>query len=267
MMPGAMASHDFVTRFGRWAVVAGASEGLGAAFARALARRGHDLVLVARREEPLSELAARLHAELGVDVRTIALDLAHPDALEKLRRATATLEIGVAVYNAAFAPVGALVETAPEALERVVDVNVRGPLLFARTFAAPMAARGRGAVVLMSSLAGLQGTPRLAAYAASKAFNTVLAESLWHELREHGVDVLASCAGAIRTPGHAAASRRDAPGTLDAPVVAERTLAALGHGPRVVPGLLNRLASWVVGRLLPRRLAVAVMAANTRELT
>lgn len=254
-------------RFGRWALIAGASEGLGAAYARALGRRGMDLVLVARRAQPLAELAARLHAELGIEVRTLELDLAEPDAIERLQRATATLEIGVAIYNAAYAPLGDLVATSPEMLTRVVDVNVRGPLLFARAFAPPMVVRRRGAIVIVSSLAGMQGTPRLASYAASKAFGRVLAEGLWGELRRSGVDVLAVGAGAIRTPGYARASTREAPGTCDAAFVAEQTVWAIGHGPNVVPGWLNRLAAFVVGRLLPRRLAIAMMAANTRELT
>ena len=153
-------------------------------------------------------------------------------------------------------------------LTRTIDVNVRGPLLLARTLAPPMVARRRGAIVLVSSLAGLQGTPRLATYAASKAFDVVLAESLWGELCDHGVDVVTCCAGAIRTPGYAGRARgKDAPGTLDPDVVAQRSLAALGRGPRVVPGWINALASLLVGRLLPRRLAIAMMAANTRELS
>jgi uncharacterized protein len=259
-------STELATRFGRWAVIAGASEGLGAAFARALGRRGLDLVLVARRPGPLEAIATRLRDELAIEVRTLALDLAAHDAIEQLHRATASLEIGVAIYNAAYAPIGELVASAPDDLLRVVDVNVRGPLLFARTFAAPMSVRRRGAIVLVSSLAGMQGTPRLSTYAASKAFTRVLAEGLWGELRRSGVEVLAVTAGAIRTPGYAGASTREAPGTLDPDVVAARTIAAIGHGPGVIPGWFNRIAAWIVGRLMPRRLAIAVMAASTSEL-
>lgn len=257
----------FATRFGAWGLVAGASEGLGAAFADALAARGLDLVLVARRIEPLEALAADLRARRGVQVRVVAIDLGAAAAIAELGRATAMLEIGVAIYNAAAAPNGPLLGTDPEALQRVVDVNVRGPLAFVRTFGPPMLARRRGALVLMSSIAGMQGTPRVAAYAASKAFITTLAEGLWHELREGGVDVLASCAGAIRTPGYAAAGGRAVPGLLDASDVAEITLRAVGRGPRVVPGLVNRVAAWVLARLLPRRWAIAIMASSTRSLS
>ncbi|HWB80214.1 MAG TPA: SDR family NAD(P)-dependent oxidoreductase [Nannocystaceae bacterium] len=258
--------EELAQRFGRWAVIAGASEGLGAAFARALARRGMDLVLVARRAEPLEELATRLRAELAVEVRTVALDLGAPDAIEQLHRSTATLEIGLAIYNAAYAPIGDVVATAPEDLLRVVDVNVRAPLLFARSFAAPMVVRRRGAIVLVSSVAGMQGTPRLSTYAASKAFLRVLGEGMWGELRRSGVEVLVVTAGAIRTPGYKGASKREAPGTLDPDEVALRTIAAIGRGPNVIPGWLNRIAAWIVGRLFPRRLAIATMAASTSEL-
>lgn len=257
----------FAKQLGAWAIVAGASEGLGAAFATALAQDGVNVVLVARRAAPLEALAETLRETTGVEIRTLALDLADPDAIATIARATAMLEVGVAIYNAAFAPVGPLLTQPPADLQRVVDVNVRGPLAFVRTFAPPMVVRRRGALVLMSSLAGLQGSPRVATYAASKAFTAILAEGLWHELRAANVHVLASCAGAIRTPGYAGASRREAPGTLDVDVVVRETLAAIGRGPRVIPGLLNRIAAWVLAHLVPRRLAIAIMASSTEDLS
>lgn len=262
-----LSAGDFTTRYGRWGIVAGASEGLGAAFARALARRGMNVVLLARRPQVLDAFAEGLRAEYGVEVRTVAVDLADPEFPTLVQRTTGTLEIGVAVYNAAFAPVGEFVERPPEDLVRVVDVNVRGPVLFTRAFAPPMVARKRGALVLVSSLAGLQGAPRIATYAASKAFGAVLAEGLWAELRRHGVDVVAAVAGAIRTPNYFRATGSDAPGTLDADEFAESTIASLAGGPRVVVGWFNKLVTWVFTRLLPRRLAIAIMGKTTRDLS
>jgi short-subunit dehydrogenase len=257
---------SFVSRYGPWAVVAGASEGLGAAFAHALAARRCNLVLIARRAELLAEVKARVETA-NVEVRAQACDLARPDLTSALEAMTRGLDVGLAIYNAAYAPVGAVLERSPEDLLRVVDVNVRGPLLFARSLAPAMVARGRGGIVLMSSLAGFQGAPRIATYAASKAFNTVLGEGLWGELAPHGVEVLVSCAGAIRTPGYKKAARGDAPGTLDPSVVAERTLDALGRGATVVPGAMNRFARFLLGRVLSRRAAVALMAKSTKDLT
>ena len=261
-------STPFVSRYGPWAVVAGASEGLGAAFAEALAARGMNLLLLARRAELLAEVKERLSVTTTVEVRTAACDLAQADLAVVLEGLTRDLEVGLAIYNAAYAPIGPVLSRSTDELLRVIDVNVRGPLVFARTLAPPMVARGRGGIALMSSLAGFQGAPRIATYAASKAFNIVLGEGLWSELSPAGVDVLVSCAGAIRTPGYARSSiKGDAPGTLDASVVAEKTLNSLGRGPTVVPGATNQLARFFLGRLLPRRAAIAIMAKNTKDLS
>lgn len=256
---------SFQQKYGPWAVVAGASEGLGAAFAQALAARGLNLLLLARRAELLEAVAAPLRAK--VEVRTAAIDLARPDLATALEDLTTDLDIGLALYNAAFAPVGELQAHPLDDLLRVIDVNIRAPLIFARTLAPKLTARHRGGLILMSSLAGYQGAPRIATYAASKAFNIVLGEGLWHELKPHGVDVLVSTAGAIRTPGYAAAAQGDAPGTLDAAAVANTTLDALGNGPVVIPGTTNRVARFVLGRLLPRRTAIAIFARSTKDLT
>lgn len=258
--------RTFASKYGPWAVVAGASEGLGAAFATALAERGLHLLLLARREAHLQAVAERLRASTKVEVRTEVCDLAHADLPDTLEALTSSIDIGLAVYNAAHAPVGDLVDRPVADLLKVVDVNVRGPLVFARTLAPKMVARGRGGIVLMSSLAGYQGAPRIAAYAASKAFNVVLGESLWSELRSHGVDVVVASAGAIRTPGYAKTASKDAPGTLDASAVANVTLDALGRGPVVVPGSVNRIARFVLGRILPRRAAIGIFARSTRDL-
>jgi short-subunit dehydrogenase len=257
---------SFASKYGPWAIVAGASEGLGAAFATALAARGVHLLLLARRAEVLESVAERLRRSSGVEVRAQICDLARADLPAALAGLTAGLDIGLGVYNAAYAPVGDFTARPLDDLIRVVDVNVRGPLVFARTLAPAMIARGRGGIVLMSSLAGLQGATRIAAYAASKSFNTILGEGLWSELCPHGVDVVVACAGGIRTPAYAAAASREALGTLDADVIAEATLGALGRGPVVVPGAVNKFARFVLTRMLSRRAAIATFARSTEEL-
>lgn len=259
-------SGDFARRYGPWALILGASEGLGAAYARALAGRGLDVVLVARRAAALDALAVKLRDGYGVKVRCHPGDLGAPGFVDSLVQACTDLEIGTLVYNAAHAPVGEFASTSHEDLMQVVDVNVRAPLTLVRSFLPHMLARRRGAVILMTSLAGNQGSPQLAAYAASKAFVRELAESLWFETKERGVDVIACCAGAVRTPGYTAAVGKDAPGTLDPEQVVERALRALGRGPVVIPGSVNKLAAALLGRLLPRRAAIAIMAGSTRGL-
>lgn len=260
-------SPAFRDRYGRVAVVAGASEGLGAAFATELARRGLDLVLVARRAALLEELASSLAREHGVRVTPLATDLAAPSFPEALADATRGLEVGLGVYNAAATSIGPMLDRPLEEALRIVEVNCAGPVRFAHALAPAMVARGRGGLVLLSSVAGFQGGPRIAAYAASKAFARVLAEGLWGELGPRGVDVLASCPGATRTPNYLRSAKKDAPGTLDADVVATRTLDALGRGPTTVPGAVNTLATWVLGRVLPRSAAVSIMSRSTGDLT
>jgi len=255
---------SFAAKYGPWALVAGASEGLGEAFAVALAERRLNLLLLARRGELLEEVASRLRMQNRAEVRCEAFDLARPELGALLARLVGEYEIGLCVYNAAFAPIGPLLNRSLDDLLRVVDVNVRGPLVAARTLAPAMVARGRGGIVLVSSMAGFQGVPRLAAYAASKAFNTVLGEGLWGELAPHGVDVVVSCAGAVRTPGFESRKSADPPGTLAAHEVAGRTLDALGSVPSVVPGFTNRVARLVLGRLLSRRAAIGVMARSAK---
>jgi uncharacterized protein len=258
--------RSFADRYGPVAVVAGASEGLGAAFAEALAARGLDLVLLARRGALLAELAARISEKHRVTVKAVSTDLADREFVEALRVATEGLDVGLAVYNAAYSFTAPLLDRPLADALRVVDVNVAGPLRLLHALVPAMRARRRGGVVLMASIAGCQGAPGLAAYAASKAFGIVLGESLWAELRPEGIDVVTVCAGAVRTPGYGAASTKEAPGTLDAAVVAEQALDALGHGPTVVPGALNKLALFLMRRVLTRAGAVGLMQRSTSKV-
>jgi short-subunit dehydrogenase len=148
---------DFVKRYGPWALIAGASEGIGAAFARALALRGVHLVLVARRSEPLEAARREIAALAPVEVRCVALDLARADAAEMLEQAVADLDVGLVVYNAALAPGGWFLDLPLETQLAAIDVNVRGPLALAHRFGRRLAARGRGGIVLLSSLTAFQG--------------------------------------------------------------------------------------------------------------
>jgi uncharacterized protein len=253
----------FRQRYGPWALVAGASEGIGAAFATALAGRGLDLVLVARRPGPLNALADRL----PVQTLTLAADLATTSGLAAVEQATQDLEIGLVVVNAAYSPIGRLIDQDPAQTQLALDLNCRTPLLLAHRYLPVMAARGRGGLIIMSSLAGLQGTPSLATYAATKAFGAVLAEGLWAELRGTGVDVLTCVAGAVATPGLDATMGRPAPGTVDPDRVAATALRALGRRPRTVPGTLMRISAALMIRLLPRRAAIALIAGASRDLS
>ncbi len=257
---------DFTKKYGPWALVAGASEGLGEAFAVEAARRGLNVLIAARRLDKLQDLAASLEGRFGVEVKYRQADLADPAQIRALFLHQ-ELTFGLVIYNAAYAPIGWFTDLAPENLEKIVAVNAQGPLLVAKLASDRMKELKKGGIVLMSSLAGTQGSPKIATYAATKAFNMILAEGLWKELKPLGIDVLASCAGAILTPGYGNTKhQKPAPGSMTPQQVASFTLDRLGGGPVVVPGTTNKLARLLMGRLLPRRLAIALMHQQTKNL-
>ncbi len=257
----------FVERFGPWALIAGASVGLGEAFARQLAARGLNLFLLARTKDSLEKLAAELRSAHGIEAQTLAGDLARPDLASAVTALTAGREVGLLIYNAAHSVTGPFVERPLEEQLRVVDVNCRGPLVLTHLLGGAMARRRRGGILLMTSISGSQGGPLLASYAASKAFNLVLAEGLWAELGRQGVDVLACRAGATRTPGYLSSKpREDAGPLMDPAAVVTAALAALGTGPSVVPGWLNKVAAFLFARLLPRRWTIWIMGRAAEKM-
>jgi uncharacterized protein len=262
--------QEFFHRYGPWAVVAGASEGLGAAYAEALAARGLNLVLVARRAALLKALAARLTVKYAVEVCTLVLDLARPESAGKIVRETKKLPVGLLVYNAAFSAVGPFLERPLDDHLKEIDTNVRAPLELVNAFGARMLAAGHGGILLMSSLSAFQGSAYISTYGATKAFNIVLAEGLWEEWRRQGVDVLACIAGAIRTPNYLASSPRQtgriSDATIEPELVVAEALSALGRRPIVIPGRMNRLSSFVMRRLLTRRAAVRLMGSVLRGM-
>ncbi len=261
---GMMDETEFVARYGAWGLIAGASEGLGEAFADALARRGLNVILIARRAEALQATAERIRRTHRVEVSTVAMDLASPDLGERVLEAVGEREVGLLVYNAAFSRIGGFFEQSLSDQLRTIDVNCRGPVVLAHLLGARMRARKRGGIILMGSMTGLQGSPRLASYAASKAFLRVLGESLWGELREHGVDAMTCVAGATRTPGFES-SGADAKGVVMEPrAVVEEALAGLGKHPSRISGWANRGANWVMSKL-PRKHQVAIMAHALRS--
>ena len=258
----------FADRYGPWAVVAGAAVGLGAEYARQIAARGLGVVLVDRDGAALRTTAADI-AATGARVRPLELDLARPDVAEAMQTATADVEIGLLVYNAAIGTVAPFLAMTPALMQAMLDVNCRAPMLLVRALAPPMVARGRGGIVLMSSMSGNFGSAQLAVYAATKAFDLVLADALWFELRDHGVDVLAVQPGSTRTPGWESSQtpemRRPGPHVMEPAIVVTEALDALGTDPVVIPGEQNREGARLLASL-PRREAIELMSSITRTL-
>jgi short-subunit dehydrogenase len=261
-----MTASGFQHRYGPWALVAGASEGLGAEFVRQIAARGLNVLAIARRQAALEEVAAEVRKAHPVEVRTAALDLGSPTLERDVGELVAGLDVGLLVYNAAYSPIGRFLDVGIRDKLQAIDVNCRGPLVLSHVFAQSMVERGRGGIVLVSSMASLQGSAMVATYAATKAFDTVLAEGLWNELRGRGVDVLACCAGSTETPGYVRSEPKTNRKAMAPSQVVTETLDSLAKGPRMFPGRGNRLAAFLMTRILPKRTAINVMGRATRSM-
>lgn len=259
----------FSEKYGPWALVAGASEGIGASFAHQIAEAGVNLVLMARRVEPLESTADTIRAATGVEVRTVAADLTSGDLIDQLAGATDDLDIGLLVYNAGAVHGASRFHDADVgAALGLVRLNCVGPVLLCHHFGARMLERGHGGIILLSSMSAVAGSALTATYAATKSFDQVLAEGLWAEMSPLGIDVLSLIAGATRTP---AMERSGAliggeafPG-MDPEDVAREGLANLGNGPTWVAGEDNR-AGYEYLRTLPRADAVGFMSQGARTI-
>jgi short-subunit dehydrogenase len=228
-----------LAKYGPWAVVAGGSEGVGAEFARQLATAGINLVLVARKPGPLNETADSCRA-LGVEVRTLAVDLVSADAVGQIADATSDIEVGLLIYNA-----GANTCSEPfldgglSDFSRVIDLNIGTMLALVQHFGRPMRERRRGGILMVGSMAGYLGSERHTVYGGVKAFGRVFAESLWLELREYDVDVLELVLGVTRTPAMERVGLNfDVPGmrVAEPADVAREGLEQLPHGPVHIAG-------------------------------
>jgi short-subunit dehydrogenase len=254
---------EFAARYGSWAIVAGASEGLGAAYAEELASRGVNLVLVARRYELLQSLASKLSTRYDIETKISTLDLSTADAAEQIAQNTNDLEIGLLIYNAAFSAIGPFLERSLDDHFKEIHTNIHTPLKLVYLLGHRMLAQGHGGIVLMSSLSAFQGSAYISTYSATKAFNIVLAEGLWEEWRERGVDVLVCVSGAVKTPNYVASEPEQTGGlgdmTMNPDQVVREALNALGKQPYIIPGRMNRLSSFVMRHLLPRKAAVKFM--------
>jgi uncharacterized protein len=255
---------SFAQQYGPWALIAGASEGIGASFARALAVKGLKLVLLARRPGPLDALAKELSAAHGTECLCLSLDLSSDELVEEVQRGLEGREVGLLVCNAAVSLVSGFVDLEAHDVERSMVVNVRAPLMLTHCFAKAMVRRGHGGVVLMSSVAGLIGAPHSAAYAGAKAFASGFGESLWAELQPRGVDVVVCAAGPTATPTYAQVQTNNFPPVMQPDDVVKAALAALGKRPRVVPGLFNQLTTALLSPL-PRAWVLKMVAAQTKK--
>ena len=226
---------NFVKRYGPRALILGGSEGIGAGFAELLAARGLDLTLIARNSEPLQRTATDLAARYPVNIDVRSLDLTDPGIEEHAAAILDAHEYGLVIYNAgATHGVGLFLESPVEKALNLVRLNCIGPVVFAHRALGQMRARGRGGLILLSSMSAMAGAGYVATYAATKSFEIILAEGLHWELGREGVDVLCVVAGLTDTPAMARSGMvSDHAGitAMNSNDVAAGGLAQLGRAP------------------------------------
>ncbi len=248
----------FRDRYGPWAIVTGASDGIGREFAICLAEAGIHVVLAARRGEVLEALAVALRRDHAVCTRVVAADLGTVAGVETLLDGVATLDVGLLVASAGFGTSGPFIDSPLAAELAMIDLNCRGVAALTHTLGSRFARRNRGGIVLMSSLVAFQGVARAANYAATKAYIQSLAEGLRLELLPLGVDVVASAPGPVHS-GFAARASMTMSMAVPPRVVAQQTLESLGRTGTVRPGWLSKLLESAL-MSLPRRGRVRMMS-------
>lgn len=250
---------------GSWALVTGASSGIGEGFVRRLAAAGVDVAMVARRGAALEELAAEVASRHGVDCRVIAMDLSLAGAASRLADAVADLDVALLVANAGTGWIGRFDRQEPEDHSSLIRLHCEMHVELTARLLAPMKKRGRGGVIIVSSMGGFVPLPYYAVYSGTKALLQNWGEALEREMRGTGVDVVVVAPGDTKTGFQEVAGEMSTRWSSVEDVVGE-TLDALGRRSVVVPGLENRL-SLLAARLLPRRWFIDIVEKRQREQT
>ena len=250
---------SLTARYGGWALVTGASSGIGASLARQIAADGMNVVLSARRQDRLEALSTEIERNFEVKTQITVADLSEPDGAQKLLAAVSHLEIGLLVNNAGLGYAGRFDLLDGERLRQLVTVNCEAPLVLTHALVRGMRERGRGGVIFTGSVAGRQSLPLHAVYSATKAFDNFLAEALWAELRASNIDVLSLEPGSTETEFQEVAGEIAHSGQ-SADEVAALGLRSLGQQPSVIAGWRNWSRANLVSRGLTR--PIAVLGAN-----
>ncbi|MBV6416405.1 MAG: putative oxidoreductase [Steroidobacteraceae bacterium] len=255
-------TQDLREKYGPWALVTGASSGIGEQFARLLAKSGINLLLVARRSDRLENLARELSRRRRLEVQVFAADLADPDAVDRIVAAIGERDIGLLVSNAGFGLKGGFTEAGRARVEAMFNVNARAPLMLAHALLPRLRARGRGGIIFTGSVEGEAPYPWSVAYSATKAFVHSLGMGLYGELAGTGVDVLVLAPGATDTEALTLQGFKPGmmPNLMPAAEVAKQALRQLGRTPLHVPGSENRRQVNAMRRM-PREKLIARNAA------
>ena len=257
--------NEFKSKYGPWAIVTGASDGIGKAVASELAKFGLNLVLVARRKELIDELASRFQKENGIQTRSIELDLSEAESSQKLLLMTSDIEVGLFAAIAGFGTSGNLIDSDLKKELNMIDVNCKSIVQQSYLFGQIFSKQGHGGIILMGSLVGFQGVPHAANYAATKAFVQTLAEGLNIELKKYGVDVLSVAPGPVAS-GFGKRADMNMTKAAQPEDFAKELILALGKKMTVRPGFLSKFLGYSLA-MSPRKSRVFIMDKIMSEMT
>ncbi|MGA3012632.1 MAG: SDR family NAD(P)-dependent oxidoreductase [Bacteroidales bacterium] len=261
--------NDLVLRYGDWAFIAGAAEGIGAAFSIALAEKGMNLILVDNNFPALNLLADELEKNFRISTLRIFQDLTKPDAVSACLEKSKSIDFRLVVYVPAFSPVGRFSSYTDEDIDRFLSLNNRTPIHFIHSLLKKRQKDKQYGIIMMSSLAGILGPPLSAPYAGTKAFTVVLAESLFYELKDAKVDIMACCAGPTSTPTYWSSNPGKQNKIIDVmqpSKVAVYALKMLGKRSYCIPGWKNRLFYYILTRILPRKMAGNIVSKSIKKM-
>ncbi len=247
--------RNFTEKYGGWALITGASSGIGLEYSKQLAAKQLNVVMVARRAERLEALSEEIKRKYGVDTKVIAADLTTAAGIQAVKDETQQLNIGLLVNNAGREDSGHFLRTSIEEALSTVDLNCRAPLQLTHHFAQIMAKREKGGIIFMSSIVAFQGVPHIANYAASKAYDLVFAEGVAAELKPYNVDVIAVAPGFTKTELSLELNFDGLPMKPMAPeLVARKAISSLGRKRITIPGAINKFLYLSGKYLQPRRI-------------
>lgn len=258
--------EKFKQKYGPWAVVTGASSGIGTEFAKQLAAMGLNLVLVARRKDRLENLKQNLEQTYNIKVRIASVDLTHPEFLSTIRNLTEDIAVGLLVSNAGMMYIGHYLENNLESEMKMIDLNIKAPSILTHYFGKKMIERGKGGIIYTASMLGFMGTPYATAYAATKAYEVAKAEGLAYELKSKGVDVLALNPGLTETEMTADYDFSAMPMKLMKPEKVARTaLHCLGRRTLATPGKMNNMMNFFAKHLMSRQMNTKMFGGFMRK--
>ncbi|HUH73867.1 MAG TPA: SDR family NAD(P)-dependent oxidoreductase [Chitinophagales bacterium] len=244
---------SFKEKYGQWALITGASSGLGVEFADQLAKKGLNLILVARREELMKELAEKIQSQYAVEVKILAIDLSKEGFYAELSEKTADLDIGLIVNNAGMNSEGHFYRADLARNIQMIRLNMEAPFIIAYEMGKKFIEKGRGGIIFTASSSSFQATPYLSHYGATKAYLLSLAESMNYEFKDKGVDVIALCPG--MTESEMTKSMKGSPLVMKAAPVVKSAIDNLGKQAYIVTGLGNKIQAFMTQRVLGRDLS------------